>query len=333
MVSFCDKFAIKIDELEQYAAAQPMKFRQEAWRAYKAYTRPMRAATKSLKTDRFTVLDFFLAWQGQYQPRIQKIQTALEAGKMDKMLTRTLLLTDSADIPELVQALLAIRRTREIQALVDSFYHPKEQRLAHEAAMRLMRQPDAVMLQYIEAYTEYGLYREAAKRQRMTVVDAHANIVRRPLQRVSARRQVRRLIKTVTKQLVAVDQEMLSIEQADNGLIKKLFTRKIDLVEILAARQEYEKALEKMHKSTSGSPSKQMLLYEKATVAIRERCVNMAPKDTSLKGAQQLASEVNELILEVFEMDVNRRNELMRTLKQYRFLTKHRAELKTKLAR
>ena len=107
MPEFCDVHAVQLRELDKRAETRPLLFRDEARRAYANYTRQQRRIAKRLKTPEVTVFDFYMAWRDRYMARMQRITAAVQTGKLDKMLTRVLLLPDDASVKQLTQALSA----------------------------------------------------------------------------------------------------------------------------------------------------------------------------------------------------------------------------------
>ena len=124
---------------------------------------------------------------------------------------------------------------------------------------------------------------------------------------------------------------MAAIEQERGGLAARLFGLNIDYVTVLAARQEYEKALGRLSKKAAESPAKRLALYEKKTEAIREEYLDTVPGVANLSEAQRAVKEIDSVLLAIFDLDATARNELMSAFKRYRTLTRERDMLRAKL--
>ena len=332
MPEFCDVYAGQLRELDKRAETRPLLFRAEARQAYANYARQQRRIAKRLKTPEVTAFDFYMAWRDRYMARMQRITAAAQAGKLDKMLTRVLLLPDDASVKQLTQALIEIRTVCERQALVDTVYNIHRKR-ARRTAQALVDMGDQAVAHDIERFVNYHLYRTVARQRNVVVVDRHANLLVRMIQRMRARRQTRKLVRAARRRLASIDTELFATEQLHNGLVARLFSLGIDLIEVLAARHEYEKALEKMSAAARKSPTKKLELYEKKTASIRSAYLDSVPGLAGLKDVQKAAKEIDDALLKVFDFDMQQCNDLMRALKRYRTLTRERKELELRLSR
>ena len=332
MPEFCDVYAVQLRELDKRAETRPLLFRAEARQAYANYARQQRRIAKRLKTPEVTAFDFYMAWRDRYMARMQRITAAAQAGKLDKMLTRVLLLPDDASVKQLTQALIEIRTVCERQALVDTVYNIHRKR-ARRTAQALVDMGDQAVAHDVERFVNYHLYRTVARQRNVVVVDRHANLLVRMIQRMRARRQTRKLVRAARRRLASIDTELFATEQLHNGLVARLFSLGIDLIEVLAARHEYEKALEKMSAAARKSPTKKLELYEKKTASIRSAYLDSVPGLAGLKDVQKAAKEIDDALLKVFDFDMQQCNDLMRALKRYRTLTRERKELELRLSR
>ena len=332
MPEFCDVHAVQLRELDKHAETRPLLFRDEARRAYANYTRQQRRIAKRLKTPEVTAFDFYMAWRDRYMARMQRITAAVQTGKLDKMLTRVLLLPDDASVKQLTQALIEIRTVCERQALVDAVYNIHRTR-ARRTAQALVDMGDQAVAHDVERFVNYHLYRMVARQRNVIVVDRHVNLLVRMVQHLRARRQTRKLVRAARRRLAGIDTELFATEQLHNGLVARLFSLGIDLIEVLAARHEYEKALEKMSAAARKSPTKKLELYEKKTAGIRSAYLDSVPGLAGLKDVQKAAKEIDDALLKVFDFDMQQCNDLMRALKRYRTLTRERKELELRLSR
>ena len=332
MPEFCDVYAVQLRELDKHAETRPLLFRAEARQAYANYARQQRRIAKRLKTPEVTAFDFYMAWRDRYMARMQRITAAAQAGKLDKMLTRVLLLPDDASVKQLTQALIEIRTVCERQALVDAVYNIRRKR-ARRTAQALVDTGDQAVAHDVERFVNYHLYRMVARQRNVVVVDRHANLLVRMVQHLRARWQMRKLVRAARRRLASIDIELFATEQLHNGLVARLFSLGIDLIEVLAARHEYEKALEKMSAAARKSPTKKLELYEKKTASIRSAYLDSVPGLAGLKDVQKAAKEIDDALLKVFDFDMQQCNDLMRALKRYRTLTRERKELELRLSR
>lgn len=109
----------------------------------------------------------------------------------------------------------------------------------------------------------------------------------------------------------------------------RLFGLKIDYVSVLAARQEYEKALARLGKKSANSPAKRLALYEKKTEDLRAEYLATVPGLANLSDTQKAAKEIDGVLLAVFDLSNEQRNDIMSLLKRYRELIRERETLLT----
>ena len=216
--------------------------------------------------------------------------------------------------------------------LSDLVYNIRRKR-ARRTAQALVDTGDQAVAHDVERFVNYHLYRMVARQRNVVVVDRHANLLIRMVQHMRARRQTRKLVRAARRRLASIDTELFATEQLHNGLVARLFSLGIDLIEVLAARHEYEKALEKMSAAARKSPTKKLELYEKKTASIRSAYLDSVPGLAGLKDVQKAAKEIDDALLKVFDFDMQQCNDLMRALKRYRTLTRERKELELRLSR
>lgn len=329
-----ERFSARLRELEEVATARPLVFRDQARMAFARQTKEMRQDVKKLTTSQVTAHNFYITVRDDYVAHMQKIDESIRAGKLDKILTQTLNVSDEAELSDLNRGLYAIAKTYHCERIIDAFYdkNARRDKRARQTALRIMDEDYAVVAQRIDLYLDYESYRRVTQNHKMTVEDCHAPILRRLMQRIKSRRQIRRMLQQTQRRLVEIEAEMAHIRQSQDGLIARLFDLKIDLVEVLAARQDYSKALEKAAASVRSSQVKQLELYRKKTAKIRNAYVDSVPGLSGLKDVQKASEEVDDVLLKTFDLDARQSNELMRLLNRYRALSHEREALGLKLA-
>lgn len=333
MVDFKQAYAVQLRELEKRAEERPLLFRVQARQAYTNYTRPLRRISRRLNTPEAAALDFYTAWRERYTSLVRRIEAAVRGGKLDKMLARVLLLPDQPSVDQLTQVLLEIRTECERQALVDSLYDAKRRKRAHRTARAFIDRSDSMVARDIDTFINYELYRTVAREQKIAAVDRNVNLLFRMFQGLREFRQTRKLVRSSRWRLAQINTEIFATEQLHDGLVARLFGLGIDLIEVLAARQEYEKALGRLNAAAQKSPTKKLELYEKKTAKIRSAYLDSVPGLAGLKDVQKAAKEIDDALLKVFDFDAQQCNDLMRALKRYRTLARERKELELRLSR
>lgn len=332
MVEMEKRFAARLQEIDALAKNQPLIFQAQARLAYASYTRQMRREAKRLRARGATEFEFYRAWQDEYLPRMRKIDESIGDGKLDRMLTRVLLATDASDVARMTSCLRELCQARERQAIVTMF-DVKRQKRARKTLRKVLIRSDEQVSRQVEAGLTHELYRTIASRRGLLVDDAQLRLMHRMVKRGRVRRQAKRIIRRTQRQIAQIDREIYATEQLHDGLVARLFSLKIDLVEVLAARQDYEKALGRLSETSRKSPTKKLDVYEKKTAKIRTTYLDSLPELGGLKEVQQAAKEIDDTLLKVFDLGAQESNDLMRALKRYRDLVRERDVLTSKIAR
>ena len=301
---------IEHDTLVKLSQERPLVFRAQAAAVLARVPRRFRRDARVLNRSKRTMHDVLTAWRDECLPRLETITSAHNATMLQQAL-REDLLAETSSQQRLIAMMIPVRL--------------EEERLA------FARQPIDVCRQQVEDFMRYELYRAVLSEVGMTVVDKQAWGLVRCWQRLRAGRQVKKLRREVTRRLAAIEREMAAIEQERGGLAARLFGLNIDYVTVLAARQEYEKALGRLSKKAAESPAKRLALYEKKTEAIREEYLDTVPGVANLSEAQRAVKEIDSVLLAIFDLDATARNKLMSAFKRYRMLTRERDMLRAKL--
>ena len=323
-------FTTRFAALMKKAENRPLRFRAEAEAAFAACPRQFRKMAHRLDRTVPMSLEFFMQWRGELLPRLETIQNAPHDSQLAEAFKSALLAENEAQRLEVLDSAVRQRLAQERQTFVNMRYSKGERKM-YELALSFVNQPMDVCNEQIERYVAYELYREAAKASGVAVVDANKNWLARWRQTRRVRRQTRRLEKESRRRLAAIDGEIAAIEQLNGGLPARLFGLKIDLVTVLAARQEYEKALARLGKKSASSPAKRLDLYQKKTEAIRAGYLDSVPGLSNLSDVQQALKEIDAVLLAIFDLDSKQRNAMMSAMKQYRQLVREREALAAKI--
>ena len=304
---------IEHDTLVKLSQERPLVFRAQAAAVWARVPRRFRRDARVLNRSKRTMHDMLTAWRDEWLPRLETITSAHNATMLQQAL-REDLLAETSSQQRLIAMMIPVRLEEEQLAFAESQFTSKREKRPYQRTLAFARQPIDVCRQQVEDFMRYELYRAVLGEVGVTVVDKHARGLVRCWQRLRAGRQVKKLRREVTRRLAA-----------------RLFGLNIDYVTVLAARQEYEKALGRLSKKAAESPAKRLALYEKKTEAIREEYLDTVPGVANLSEAQRAVKEIDSVLLAIFDLDATARNELMSAFKRYRTLTRERDMLQAKL--
>jgi hypothetical protein len=323
------QFTIRYRAIQHEATTAPLKFRRHAREALKQYPATYRSESNALKTDDTLAIVFYRQWEETLAPNLRIIQTADTNKRLINEVKKSYVLQDEEAI-KLIQNISATRTQEEESRFLSLFYAQSDHK-PRKAAAAFFDRSDNENLERIEKFIDYELYSAAAQDSNMTIYDQHARVFARIVQRLRERSQVKRFVRSTNKRIEAINVLTSQLETEDNGLIASLFTLHIDLVTIRASYQKYEKALEKLSEAARKSPAKRLALYEKETSTIRAAHLDSVSGMESLRDIQQVAKEIDTVLMRVFDLNTRQYNELMMRMKKYRELSRERLALQQSL--
>lgn len=325
------RYSSRVASMKKAAEKRPLEFRRDYRVKMALFTRDMRQMAKRFNSGKTPLISFFDSWQADLAPKLDKINLATNATKLQKALESDLL-ANSRSRDNIIKLLIPIRLYEEKKAFAKFHFSPNKESKLYKLAWRFINQPLDVCHAQIDIYVDYAIYSLVAKELGVVEVDRHASVIRRLYRSIKSRRQVRIIKRATISRLRNIEKQMAMVQEFRGGLVARIFALKIDFVEILTARKEYEKSLSRLSKKAVASASKRLALFEKKTDSLRSAYLDTAPGIDNLMDAQQAAKEINEVLLEVFDLDNTGRNEIMKCFKQYRELVRERKELELKLS-
>jgi hypothetical protein len=303
-------------------------FRKNARQALLKLNKRDRRDIRRLTTPVSDPLAFYQAWEAS-RAQFQVVSGAQGAKTLINGFKKYFLL-DEDKSGELLGVLTA-RRIQELKnEILDDLYE-KGEHWARNRALVLLNKDDKAVREQWDAYIYAVLYSEVARKEHAVIYDAYAPLLRRLNQKYREAKQVRRFVNKTNRSLKKVQRNMASLEIRDNGILAALFALNINLVAVQAAHRKYEKAYEKLSKKDQQSAAKRLALYEKEVAAVKAQHLDSLPSAQSLRDIRKVASELDAVLLRIFDMDERSYNELMSRMKHYRELVRKHGELSRRL--
>lgn len=327
MDKFQKELALQAEKLARMADNQPLLFLQQAGVAYSNYTKKMRRESKKMHSEVMNPVGVYELWLGEYLPKIDKIRDNVLAGKLKRSLRSILLVDDDVLSDRMNDGILRLR-TGQIRNDFRNKLQLRKKKSRRMLDVLLSRNDDDISKQARIA-VNFEQYKAVAKKHNFHIYDPNTGWLKRFISKYRARKQERSIYRSVNQQLHQLQTQTAEIDRIHNGLVGRLYNLEIDLIEILAARQEYEKALAKI----TPSPVKKVALYEKNTAKIRLPYLDRRTDLVGIKDLQFAAKELDDVLLTVFDLDLKEKNNLLTSVKKYRELTEEKQILDKKLSR
>ncbi len=333
MESVKEQYSTRYLALKQEASLTPLIFLNAAKKAYATFTRQDREIIHELTHNNIDIMSLINYWRQTYQPLITQLSQSTTKPALINRIKQDLVV-DAAVAKEYIEKMLNERTLTAQNVLINEFVDTTNHDASIDATNQLrllLNWPASDLDLFFDRYITYELYKDVSHTLGMTIYDKWRAWPVRLVQAVRERRSVKRLQRNVRKQISLLEDERGQVQQSYNGLPARMFKLNMNLVTVLAARQEYNKALDKLSQKSRASAAKRLSLYEKNTKAIRTDYVDSLPASAKLGDVQEVVKEVDSVMLEVFDMDSTARNGLMDQFKRYREITNSIKALNTKL--
>lgn len=320
-LGFIDPLVLR--SIEKEVERNPLIFRGMMRSALADYTKEMRDRDQQIGA----MAEVYQMWHRDVLPARRTIEATREAVRLKTSLDKNLLLSsDEGD--ELIEGLVADRLSRLNDEFMARLPATKRKKTA-QALRAFLRQTVEQIMTQGEVYERALAYREAATSHSIHVYDAGLTSRRKRRQsRRLDKKEVARYRQQIQEQLIDVASSIREIRQIERGLLGQILGYELDLVEVYAARQSYEKRLAKLKKADRESPSKQMMLFTSETATIRDTYAARGVQMKSLSNTQLALKELDTILMTIFDLDNERRNELMAKLGEYRALLRTEQRLR-----
>lgn len=326
-MSVKEVYTLDYRKRDALAQSNPFEFRRKARKAIALYPSALRRMHKQLSTPTLLVHDFYVSWEQELRPLRDTIAKATVATAFHSTVKKRLVLEDASTF-ELIDRLVHERDAEAVRRFLDSSYTIKQSSSRSVANEILQGSANAVQNQK-DVYVDYELYRIVASEHKFTIPDSENGRIRFYLQSLREKMEVKQYTKISKRRLEAICTLQNKLEAKNNGLASKIFTLQLDVVEVLTARHAYEKRLDKLSSTTRKSPVKRLAFFEAETKKIRDTYVEKVADSAKLASVQQMGKEIDDVLIQIFDMAVVERNELMTRMKEYRDLSREKQQITT----
>lgn len=322
-----------IKELTELATIDRENFRLNATKAYQNYSPKDRLTINRLETDDTSAYTLLTQWQSSLRPLLDELTINSTKAAFSKDIAKYLLLNlqiASRKVDELVSS-------RRLQTLEDFLYQlyplPTDQgkdKLAKSRsyARNLLSQPDTEIEDLKNKHIAFLLHHTVAIAESIAVADVHASWPRR-------RRTIKYVIaerkKTATSErhrLRSIEERLEQLKTTHNDTLGELLERDWDLIVVISLRNQYEKRIASLSADERKSPLKRLVIFEEVTKEFRDEQVNRLaqndPAQNSLAAARRFAETTDALLLRVFDLTNEQKNQLLVFTKEARKLEKER---------
>lgn len=313
---------VLVDNIEQ--------FRVEAAEACRIFTPLDRKLVKRLETKDLDGYDFFNRWYAQVRIQYRHLHKPIGA-----TFVRTISqnLEFSAQRAEEVASRLIQERENELaEEFITDIYGSKLRKTQRTTIEDMLTWNEKDIEDFRSRYIRYEIYTQIAVKNRVTIYDPHLSWLKRRTSIKRIRSERAHTIRGIEKRVAEINRQLEILYRQNEGLIHKILATKIDIVTIIVARTEYEKQLQELPKSVRANPVTKANLYAEVAAPLRDSYGKQlkTPFSGSLSDARQIVSDIDQVLVKVFDLSNSEKNKLMTDMKSVRDLSKEKEAIQSK---
>jgi hypothetical protein len=304
-------------QAEVTAVQNVEQFRFEASAAFVAFNQKQRKWAKELASGQFSAIDFYEKYHKEFKPLVTDLITQPDNATFVEDLKKHLQ-TDDATAVEAINELILQRKQQAIREFLASI-PPRSNRRAQQ----LLELPMTELDQLYSSLRAYSVYSYIADKLMIPVFDPHASTIRRMIVRRKIKAERRKRDKNESKRLRYLAEQMRKFEKEEGDIASLLAAKNLDLMLILAARNDYEKAKAKVSSKAPRSKIEEMRLFESSVSTLVEQYVSTYIGTRNIASLQEIHREetdVKTLLLRIFELDTATKNRLVVMASDYKKL-------------
>lgn len=335
-VCFLPEHITALNELTELAKSERELFRLNAAKAYLAFPATDRAIIKKLTADSTTGYALLNQWQSSLQPLAAELSASGTRPAFARDIAKYLFL-DMPSAERRVEDLLATRRQEAREKVLYELYPlPINSRKDRRAAPRnnarnLLMKTAAEIESLKERYVAYLLHQTVALTCAIPVEDAHTPWLKRILTRRRIASERKKLNGVERKRLHDIAQRLNQLNASHDGMLGELLRKEWDLIVVISLRNKYEKQIQALPPTERLSPLKRLTIFEKITKQFRDEQIDKLahsnPAHDSLVAVRHYAETTDALLLRIFDLSNEQKNQLLVLSKEARDLQKEREAL------
>ncbi len=320
---------VRYQQLQQEATADVLNFRKNARQSAERFPRDMRRLVQAADSRDAPIYTLFANWSTELAPEVESLLAINSTKTLQHTLAKQLNLQTS--VAEERARQLIEERLRELLERFIDIYQGDASRRSYRAAWMLLSKPVEEITDIRTRFVDYTLHQMVGRTLGLALYDPYAPLLtRRRLARVE-RRQIKRYKKRQSKRLRVIQARQQQLKADHGAIISRIITLNLNTILVLDAYRQYQKRLDAL-KPASKTPAKTLSLFTATTKDIRDGYARTLTNTNKLSDIQRALKEVDNVLVEIFDMTNSERNALMVQLKEYRELEQEATSITTEQA-
>lgn len=315
-------------------------FRSSAYQACRNFTKKQRRLLRKIAYQNTTSYDILATWQDTLKPRLKSLEKERTDGDFLNSIAKHLSLEEtSAQIT--INQLVLDRQLAMLDDFTFQIYEkPKKGRDRHSKRRQLINAIMSDSQKQVEklknSYVEYLLFNEISASEKITILDPNLRLNKRSKLKRQIQRERKNAFRKRRQRLSEIYNRLDELSNLHDGLLTNIIDKKWDLMIILALRNNYDKKIAKLTDDQPDSATKRLNIFNAEVKAFKNaelEKMEMAPGQSSDDLIRIASDEIDNLLMQTFNLTNIQKNKLVLQMKEHRDLTAERKQIITELGK
>jgi hypothetical protein len=303
-------------------------FRAQATDALQHFTSADRELALSLETARTTTDNVLRAWTEQIQP----IRGDLEEKRGDVKLKKTLIKAfgfGDQQADHMLDYLVDTRKQSLLDEVLGNLYPKQNGEIPPQRrhAEKMLSGTDTAIDNFFSRYIDFARAMNASEKHDIALCDPHGSWLERQRAAIQINKERQRSTADEDARLDEVEAQLETITKDPDNLVGKIVAKNWNFITILDLRAKYQKHVDTLSSDDLKNPNKRLKLFERVTQNFRDaeaEKLTKAHKTQSLRALRTINEDIYDLLLEIFDLNTTKRNQLLLDIQQHTRLTQER---------
>lgn len=303
-------------------------FRAEAIDALKRFPPEDRETAASLETAHIKTSDILKVWSQQIAPVFTDLDAKQNDARFRKTIVRNIGFSDhQAEVA--IEAMVQTRKDQLITEVLDNLYHVDLDDVTYqrEFAEDFLQRSESDLLDFMLRYEEFIAAIDISEQYSITLIDSHSGWLDRQRTALAVHKERQRIVQDEDSRLQEIDLLLERLTKSTDSLLGRIVEKNWNFITILDLRNKYQKQVETLSAADKKSPSKRLKLFERTTASFRDRETERLSEQESASNLKQLravSEDIDNLLLEIFDLNNAERNRLLTDIQKYTRLAQER---------
>ena len=308
-------------------------FRTEAEIANFRYKPKYRKFLKKISTKKIKSNQILDKWFYQIFTKNKILNEKVYDEDFKNSLIDNLLLNDK-EINLKIQSILNQRLSEIKNEFLFSIYPANDNKYYKKIILlnKFLQRSDSEINQLRIIQENYLIYKELSNKYKVTIFDPYDNFIKKLISNHRISVENSKIIKDRNQRLENINKRIEYITNINDGIVLDIINQRLDLMAIINIKNEYEKIVKKLPKKYIDNDLKKLEIFEKETNKFRNNHISTNSKgefENNLELARNKIIEIDSILLKIFKMTNQQKNQLISQVNEYQELCKEKISLES----